>query len=445
MPSGVPVITGHPAFWETRRASNTDRRLGQLHMMWVRKHIDIGAFDLILGVIHCGLPTDPRLALQRIIRIWGADDSLICLSIRSGFDLFLQSANWAPGSEIVMSGLNIPDMSRIIEEHGLVAKGVDLDPLTLSPNVKDIEEAITPRTKALLVAHLFGGLVDLDPYFEIARRHNLVLIEDCAQSYVGNHDLGDPRADLSMFSFGPIKTNTALAGAILRVRQAEQLARMLTHQATWPMQSRLSFLKRIGKYSIIKMIGSRVGMGMLSRSFQLRGSNHDRFISQAARGFPGSDFFFKIRHQPALPLLRMLARRLEKFDARSMIERQQRALRFLKRLNEGKSSQDTILVSPGGQLSRHTYWVLTLLVEDPQRIVNELWKAGFDATNRCSLHVIGEKTLPNCESILDHCLFLPFDRRMPLRELDRMADVIRNSKATSPKFLQKRAVQVSEN
>jgi dTDP-4-amino-4,6-dideoxygalactose transaminase len=414
-------------------------------MMWVRKHIDIGAFDLVWGVLQCGLPTDPRLAWQRIIRIWGADDSLICLSIRSGFDLFLQSANWPHGSEIVMSGLNIPDMPRIIDQHGLVAKGVDLNPLTLSPSVKDIESSITPRTKALLVAHLFGGLVDLDPYFEVARRHNLVLIEDCAQSYVGNHDLGDPRADLSMFSFGPIKTNTALAGAILRVRQAEQLARMLTHQATWPMQSRLSFLKRIGKYSIIKMIGSRVGMGILSRSFQLRGKDHDRFISQAARGFPGSDFFFKIRHQPALPLLRMLARRLEKFDARSMIERQQRALRFMKRLNDGKANRDAILVSPGGQLSRHTYWVLTLLVEEPERIVRDLWKAGFDATNRCSLEVIGDRALPNCQLVLEHCLFLPFDRRMPLSELDRMADVIRNAKANSPQFLQKCAVPVRDN
>jgi perosamine synthetase len=406
-------------------------------MMWVRKHIDIGTKDLLWGLLQCGIPTDPRLAWQRIIRIWGADDSLICLSIRSGFDLFLQSSNWTAGSEIVMSGLNIPDMTKIIDQHRLVAIGVDLNPLTLSPDIEAMERAITPRTKALLIAHLFGGLVDLDPYFELARRHNLVLIEDCAQSYIGNHDLGDPRADLSMFSFGPIKTNTALAGAILRVRQAERLAQMLTHQATWPMQSRFSFLKRIGKYSFIKLIGSRFGMGMLSRSFQLRGTNHDHFISQAARGFPGSDFFFKIRHQPALPLLRMLARRLEKFDARSMIERQQRALRFLKRLNEGRTSQDALLVSPGGQLSRHTYWVLTLLVEEPDRVVRDLWKAGFDATNRCSLQVVGAKPLPNCQLILNHCLFLPFDRRMPLKELDRMADVIRNSKAISPRFLKK--------
>jgi dTDP-4-amino-4,6-dideoxygalactose transaminase len=409
-------------------------------MMWVRKSIDVGYTDLLWGLLQSSLPTDPRWAVQRIVRIWGAEDSLICLSIRSGFDLFLQSANWSRGSEIIMSGLNIPDMSRIIQQHGLVSVGVDLNPLTLSPSPEDVERAITPRTKAILIAHLFGGLVDLDPYFEVARRHKLVLIEDCAQSYVGNHDLGDPRADLSMFSFGPIKTNTSLAGAILRVRQAELLARMLTYQSTWPTQSRFSFLKRIGKYSVIKLLGSRLGMSLLYQTCLLRGTDHDRFISQAARGFPGGDFFHKIRHQPALPLLRMLARRLERFDASTMVKRQQRAQRFLKRLQE-KSATGT-LVSPGSGLGRQTFWVLTLLVDEPERIVRELWKAGFDATNRCSLEVVGSNELPNCSQILKHCLFLPFDKRMSESELNRMAEVLLKAKATSPQSLRQAAVPV---
>jgi dTDP-4-amino-4,6-dideoxygalactose transaminase len=408
-------------------------------MMWVRKRIDIGYTDLIWGLLQSSLPTDPRWAVQRIVRIWGAEDSLICLSIRSGFDLFLQSANWNPGSEIIMSGLNIPDMSRIIKQHGLVPVGVDLNPLTLSPNLEDIERAVTSKTKALVIAHLFGGLVDLDPYFDVARRHNLLLIEDCAQAYVGNHDLGDPRADISMFSFGPIKTNTALAGAILRVRQAELLARMLTYQSTWPTQSRFSFLKRIGKYSVIKLIGSRLGMCLLYQSCRLGGRDHDRFISQAARGFAGGDFFSKIRHQPALPLLRMLARRLERFDAGAMVKRQQRAQRFLKQLQE-QSSQltGTRLHVPGESMNRQTFWVLPLLVEDPIRIAKALWKAGFDATNRCSLEVVGSQSLTNCQKILDHCLFLPFDKQLSESELDRMADVILKVNATSPQFLNRR-------
>lgn len=406
--------------------------------MWVRKSIDIGYFDLLWGLVQTSLPTDPRWAVQRIVRIWGAEDSLICLSIRSGFDLFLQSANWSPGSEIVMSGLNIPDMPRIIGQHGLVPIGVDLNPLTLSPNVEDLERAITPRTKAILIAHLFGGLVDLDPYFEIARKHNLVLIEDCAQSYVGNHDLGDPRADVSMFSFGPIKTNTSLAGAILRVRQADRLARMLTHQSTWPTQSRYSFIKRIGKYSLVKMMGSRMGMSVLFQSCRLRGKDHDRFVSQAARGFPGADFFDKIRQQPALPLLRMLARRLERFDATAMVKRQQRALRFMNRLRA--HAPQIGLFSPGEKLNRQTYWVLTLLVNEPERIAKELWHAGFDATSRCSLEVVGPQELPNCRKVLDHCLFLPFDQRISDAELNRMADVILKSNATSPQFLQRSTV-----
>ncbi len=408
--------------------------------MWVRKNIDIRRRDLAWGALQCTFPTDPRLALQRIHRVWGSEETLTCLSVRSGFDLFLQSTNWPPGSQIIMSGLNIPDMQRIVEHHGLVPVGVDLDPLTLAPSVEAIERAITPHTKALLIAHLFGGLVDLDPYFELARQHQLLLIEDCAQSYVGNHDLGDPRADLSMFSFGPIKTNTALAGAVLRVRREEILARMLALQTSWRMQSRSAFLKRILKYAAIKGISSRIGMSLLARSFRLRGKDHDEFISQAARGFPGPHFFTKIRHQPSLPLLRLLASKLENFNAATMVDRQQRAVRFFKRLQELASQAEVNtnveFLSPGSQMDRQTYWVLALLVDEPRVLARQLWQAGFDATSRSSLEIVGKECLPHCRFILDHILFLPFDSRMPDSELERMAKIIVQSGARSPKWLQ---------
>ena len=82
------------------------------------------------------------------------------------------------------------------------------------------------NTKLLLVAHIFGSLFSLDTVLEVAHRHNLVVVEDCAQAFVGTQYTGDDRADVSMFSFGTIKTATSFGGAIIRVKDSAVLSEM---------------------------------------------------------------------------------------------------------------------------------------------------------------------------------------------------------------------------
>ena len=54
-------------------------------------------------------------------------------------------------------------------------------PLTIDP--KRIEELITPRTKAIMPVHMLGNPCDMDPIMEIAKKHNLYIIEDCCQAF----------------------------------------------------------------------------------------------------------------------------------------------------------------------------------------------------------------------------------------------------------------------
>lgn len=393
--------------------------------MWIRKRIDIGGGDLAMGLIHCLLPGDRDTITEAIRRVCNGREVFPCLSIRSGFDLLLETCNWPAGSEVIMSGLTIRDMPRIVEQHGLVPIGVDLDPGTLAPAAAEIERQITPRTKAIVVAHLFGGWCDLEAIIEVARKYQLLLIEDCAQSYVGNHDWGDPRADVSMFSFGPIKTNTALAGAVFQIRRPELLAAMQANHGRWPRQSRWSLARRICKYTAIKIASTRWGLSLLASWFRWRGRNHDQFVALAARGFAGSGFFRRIRQRPALPLLRLLLARLQDFDASQIAGRQQRALRLLSELAPH-------FVAPGNQAERPTFWVLTLLVDRPEDLVHHLWKHGFDATHRSSLEPVGIQPLPGCRFILDHLVFLPFDAQIPASELQRMVQAILDSGTHSP-------------
>ncbi|MGH7424876.1 MAG: DegT/DnrJ/EryC1/StrS family aminotransferase, partial [Candidatus Methylomirabilales bacterium] len=177
--------------------------------MYARHRLDISVGQLLFALGASLVERDEAGIAERIEKAWsGEGDALVCLSVRSGFDLLLQALALPPGSEILVSAVTIPDMVRVIEGHGLRAIPVDLDLDTLAPSLQLLERAVSERSRAILVAHLFGGLVDLAPIAGFARRHDLLLLEDAAQGFVGPASTGDPAADISMFSFGPIKTST---------------------------------------------------------------------------------------------------------------------------------------------------------------------------------------------------------------------------------------------
>ena len=96
---------------------------------------------------------------------------------------------------------------------------VDIDPLTCNIDPAKIEAAITPRTKVIMPVHLYGTCADMDPILDIARRHNLIVVEDAAQAqgaeYKGRR--AGSMGDLACFSFYPGKNLGAYgeAGAVV--------------------------------------------------------------------------------------------------------------------------------------------------------------------------------------------------------------------------------------
>ena len=94
---------------------------------------------------------------------------------------------------------------------------VDGDPLTWNMDVTQIEAKITPRTKAIMVVHIYGLPVDMDPVLDIAKRHGLKLIEDAAEA-IGQTYRGRPCGsfgDISTFSFYPNKHITTGEGGMI--------------------------------------------------------------------------------------------------------------------------------------------------------------------------------------------------------------------------------------
>jgi len=102
--------------------------------MWARTRLQIGWPDLGYGLWSC-LHTPARTALEhRVEAFWSsANDTLACFSVRSGFDLLLQTLALPAGSEILFSALNVKGMIKIARRHDLVPVPIDLDIAHMSP------------------------------------------------------------------------------------------------------------------------------------------------------------------------------------------------------------------------------------------------------------------------------------------------------------------------
>jgi dTDP-4-amino-4,6-dideoxygalactose transaminase len=402
--------------------------------MWPRKQLDIGWSELAFGLGH-SLVNRPRLSPESVVGPnWiAADEAIVALSVRTGWDLFLKAHALPPGSEIVVSGVTIPDMVRIIEHHGLVAIPVGVDANRLEPLVDELERSITPRTRAILVAHLFGTRIDMEPIVRLARQNNLLVVEDCAQAFIGRDCAGHDETDCTLFSFGPIKTATALGGAVLRVRDAGVREEMLARHAAYPEQARSAFLSRLVKYSLFRIICWPWVYGFLARLYRWCGKDFDRDVAKAAHSFPGDEFFEKIRRRPSNALLRLLQRRLETFNALD-------APRLRRRTTRGSQLADSLPVGMvvGSQNETHTYWVMPVRVANVSEVVAALQRAGFDATSRSSLIVVpapegrgGDQ--PTCAPWLAETIFLPNGHDIPDSEWTRVSLILREVARTVPR------------
>lgn len=132
--------------------------------------------------------------------------------------LALEALGIGPGDEVI----TVPDTyiatCEAITQVGADIRFVDADPRTYNIDSTKLEAAITERTKAIMPVHLYGQVADMDPILEIARRHNLFVIEDAAQAH-GAKDKGRNAGtfgDVACFSFYPGKNLGAYgdAGAV---------------------------------------------------------------------------------------------------------------------------------------------------------------------------------------------------------------------------------------
>jgi dTDP-4-amino-4,6-dideoxygalactose transaminase len=158
----------------------------------------------------------------------------------SALHLALLAAGIQPGDEVLTVPFTFYATVAAIGYVGATAVYVDIDPATFNMDPSKIEAAITGRTRAILLVHLYGQCADMDPILDIARRHKLIVIEDAAQShgaeYRGRRAGG--MGDIGCFSFYPTKNlGAAGEGGLLTTNNAEY-ARMAALLRSWGEEQR---------------------------------------------------------------------------------------------------------------------------------------------------------------------------------------------------------------
>lgn len=141
----------------------------------------------------------------------------------AAIELAVEALEIQPGDEVIMPSFTIISCALAVVRAGAVLVYVDIDPLTWNMDVAQVAEKITEKTKAIMAVHIYGMTVNMDPLLELARLHNLKVIEDAAQA-IGQTYRGKPCGsfgDISCLSFYPNKHITTGEGGMVLVNDEE--------------------------------------------------------------------------------------------------------------------------------------------------------------------------------------------------------------------------------
>jgi perosamine synthetase len=164
----------------------------------------------------------------------GAGAAVATTSCTTALALALHVSGVGPGDEVIVPSLSFIATANAVWHCGARPVFADIDPRTCNLDAAAAERAITPRTKAIMPVHQVGLPADMDAFFELARRHDVTIVEDAACA-IGALYKGRPIGSLSSlacFSLHPRKVITTGEGGMIAVQDpavADRLRRLRAH------------------------------------------------------------------------------------------------------------------------------------------------------------------------------------------------------------------------
>jgi UDP-4-amino-4-deoxy-L-arabinose-oxoglutarate aminotransferase len=311
-------------------------------------------------------------------------------SCSMGLALSLAALGIEPGDEVITTPMTFVSTPNAALFHGAIPVFADVDPKTGLLDPAAVEAAITARTKAVIVVHLYGQLADMRRLRAICDRHHLALIEDAAHAIEAENDgvrvaeLGD----LTVFSFYATKTMTSGDGGAIAVRDPAIADR----------------LKRLRNHGVSKDASARHG---------------GRYVHWDMVDFGYKAAMTDIEAALLLPQVAKLWRRRE--IRQSLVERYEQALR-------GRA--DVELLARSGRSGHHLF---TVLVPRGRRdaVLDGLGERGIGcAVNYRAVHTLqyyksrfgyAREAFPVAADIGDRTISLPLHTQLAERDIERVA------------------------
>lgn len=176
-----------------------------------------------------------------------------------------------PDDEVIMPSFTIISCALAVVYNGGVPVLVDCDPRTWCMDVSQIEAKITPRTRAIMPVHIYGHPVDMDPVLEVARRHDLVIIEDAAEVHGAEYKGRKCGAlgDISCFSFYANKIITTGEGGMMLTSSPAYAEKARSLRNLCFRRERRFYHKELGHNFRLTNLQAAVGLAQLERIDEL--------------------------------------------------------------------------------------------------------------------------------------------------------------------------------
>ena len=197
---------------------------------FVRPQIDAATIAEVGKVLASGwITSGPKVQAfeTRLSALFGGRPVRTFSNGSATMEIALRIADIGPGDEVITTPITWVATANVILTVGAKPVFVDVDPRTRNIDLDAVEAAITPRTRAIIPVYLSGLPVDMDRLYDIARRHNLRVIEDAAQA-IDSRWRGQrigAFGDLVSFSFQANKNITTVEGGCLVMNTPEEALR----------------------------------------------------------------------------------------------------------------------------------------------------------------------------------------------------------------------------
>lgn len=163
----------------------------------------------------------------KIEEMTGSNCALLTHSCTAALEMAALLCDLQPGDEVIMPSFTFVSTANAVVLRGAIPVFVDIDKSTLNLSPDAVAKAVTERTKAIFAVHYAGIPADMDELADIARKHNILLVEDAAQAFLSTYKgrLAGSLGDLAAFSFHDTKNIISGEGGALTINRPELIER----------------------------------------------------------------------------------------------------------------------------------------------------------------------------------------------------------------------------